>query len=68
MEVSEVEAVTINTIREAIRLSQQHLLSHWDALIVAAALLANCTVLYSEDMQHGYMFDGVLQVVNPFLN
>ncbi|HQV21999.1 MAG TPA: PIN domain-containing protein [Agitococcus sp.] len=68
MEVSEVEAVTVNTIRQAMRLSQKHLLSHWDALIVAAALLAGCTILYSEDMQHGYMFEGVLQVVNPFLN
>lgn len=67
MEASEVEAVTVNTIRQAIRLSQKHLLSHWDALIVAAALLANCTILYSEDMHHGYIFDGVLQVVNPFL-
>jgi predicted nucleic acid-binding protein len=68
MEACEVEAVTTNTIRQAIRLSQKHLLSHWDALIVAAALLANCTILYSEDMQHGYIFDDVLQVVNPFLS
>lgn len=44
MEVSEVEAVTVNTIRQAMRLSQKHLLSHWDALIVAAALLAGCTI------------------------
>ena len=58
MDACEVESLTIHTIRHAIRLSQQNLLTHWDALIVAAALLAGCNLLYSEDMQHGYVFDG----------
>ncbi len=37
----------------------------YDALIVAAALEAGCTVLYSEDMQHGREFEGMV-IVNPF--
>jgi predicted nucleic acid-binding protein len=41
-------------------------LSWYDALIVAAALQARCTVLYTEDLQHGRQF-GSLKVVNPFL-
>jgi predicted nucleic acid-binding protein len=41
-------------------------LSWYDSLIVAAAQLAQCQVLYSEDMQHGQSF-GSLRVVNPFL-
>ncbi len=28
--------------------------SYWDSLIVAAALDAGCSTLYSEDMQHGH--------------
>jgi predicted nucleic acid-binding protein len=40
-------------------------LSFWDALIVEAALEADCTVLYSEDLQSGRAFEG-LTVVNPF--
>jgi predicted nucleic acid-binding protein len=36
-------------------------------LIVASALLAGCDSLYSEDLQHGQVFDGQLTVVNPFL-
>ena len=35
-------------------------------LIVCAARSAGCTVLYSEDLQHGQRF-GSLRVVNPFL-
>lgn len=47
------------------RLQQEHALSWWDALIVAAAQLANCAVLYSEDLAAGAVLGGV-RVVNPF--
>ena len=67
LDACEVESVTVSTIRQAMLLTQKHMLSHWDALIVAAALLAKCDILYSEDMQHGYVFDNCLRVVNPFL-
>lgn len=40
-------------------------LSWWDALIVAAAKLSDCTTLLSEDLQDGLDLDG-LRVVNPF--
>ncbi len=67
LDACEVESVTVSTIRQAMLLTQKHMLSHWDALIVAAALLTKCDILYSEDMQHGYVFDNSLRVVNPFL-
>jgi predicted nucleic acid-binding protein len=40
-------------------------LSFWDALIVQAALDANCRVLYSEDFQSGRTIRG-LRIRNPF--
>ncbi len=39
--------------------------SHWDALIIAAAIHQNCEILLSEDMQHGQTIEGV-QIVSPF--
>jgi predicted nucleic acid-binding protein len=51
---------------EALRLHGQHQLAWYDALIVAAALQGGCKVLYSEDMQHGQRFGGLV-VQNPFL-
>jgi predicted nucleic acid-binding protein len=54
------------TIREAIRLAVRYRLSHWDSLIVSAALLAGCDTLYSEDFQNGQVFDDRLTAVNPF--
>lgn len=67
LDLCEVVPVTADTIREAIRLAARYQLSHWDSLIVAAALLANCETLYSEDLQHEQVFEDRLRVVNPFV-
>jgi predicted nucleic acid-binding protein len=40
-------------------------LSWWDAMIVAAAQLQNCTLLLTEDLQDGWSCEGVT-VCNPF--
>jgi predicted nucleic acid-binding protein len=50
----------------AVAVARDHVLSFWDALIVAAASEAGCRVLMSEDLQHGRKF-GPLTVHNPFL-
>ena len=41
-------------------------LSWWDALVVAAARVAGCRFLLTEDLQHGQELAGV-EVVDPFL-
>ena len=38
----------------------------YDALIIATALDASCTRLYSEDLQHGQRIER-LTIENPFL-
>lgn len=40
-------------------------LSWWDALMVAAALRAECRLFVSEDMQDGALIDG-MRIANPF--
>ena len=44
-------------IRKSADLAMAHQLSNWDALIVGAAQLADCETVYSEDMQHGQIFE-----------
>jgi predicted nucleic acid-binding protein len=66
LELTEVVPVDELTIRKAIQLANRYQLSHWDSLIIAAALLAGCKQLYSQDFQHGQVFDEQLLVVNPF--
>jgi predicted nucleic acid-binding protein len=50
---------------EALQIRHRYKLSWYDSLIVAAALEAQCEVLYSEDLQHGQKF-GSLVVKDPF--
>ena len=55
----------VDDVLAAIDLHRLNGIAFWDGLIVRAALVARCAVLYSEDMQHGRRIEG-LQVVNPF--
>ena len=67
MDRTDVLALDEAAIDQAATLAIRYQLSHWDALIVAVAMLAGCETLYSEDLQHGQVFEGRLTVVNPFL-
>jgi predicted nucleic acid-binding protein len=40
----------------------------YDSMIVSSALESGCTVLYSEDMQHGQEIDTQLVISNPFFD
>jgi len=50
---------------QALRIRDQHQFSWYEALIVATAQEAGCSVLYSEDMQDGRRI-GELKIENPF--
>lgn len=52
-------------IRRAWHWTDTARISYWDALIVAGAELAGCTVLLTEDLQRGRKFGEIL-VVDPF--
>ena len=62
----EVVAVTPQVVETALQIGERYQCNHWDALVIAAALLAGCDTLYSEDMQDGQVFEGRLAVKNPF--
>jgi len=52
--------------QRGLELQSHHGLSFYDALIVAAALEASCTRLYTEDLQHSQKIEGLL-IQNPFV-
>ena len=57
---------SVELFHQALDISGRWAYSFYDSLIIAAALQADCTVLYSEDLQHGQKF-GRMRIVNPFL-
>jgi len=62
----EILPVSPETFEYAVKLRDRYLLSFWDSLIVASAVLGDATILYSEDMQDGLIINNSLQVINPF--
>jgi predicted nucleic acid-binding protein len=56
----------VSDILAAIDLHRLHGISLWDTLILRSAKQSGCSVLLTEDMQHGQVIDGV-RIVNPFL-
>lgn len=59
-----VVQMSIPIIEDAMRLHNKTQFSFWDSLIIAAAKSENCTTLYSEDLNHGQIVDGV-EIKNP---
>ena len=62
----EIIPVTCNTLTKAAELISKYDFQLFDSIIVSAALEADCSVLYSEDMQHGLLVNN-LTIVNPFV-
>lgn len=58
--------VDLDTHADALRIAERYGYTMFDALIIAAALRAKCTVLYSEDMQDGMTIDRRVRIVDPF--
>jgi predicted nucleic acid-binding protein len=62
----ETHAITIEHVDLALELAGAHGVAYYDALILAAARLARCTEVLSEDLNAGQDYSGVL-VRNPFV-
>ena len=62
----EVVRPEVATLREGMRLHERYGYAWWDSVLVATALEADCTILYSEDLQDGQVIEGRLRIVNPF--
>jgi predicted nucleic acid-binding protein len=58
--------VTVDTHEAALKIAEQSSYSIYDALIVAAAVEAKCSTLYSEDLQDGQVIEKKLTIRNPF--
>jgi len=62
----EVSLISLGTIQEAIRIKKKYAYSYYDSVIIASALQNNCTILYTEDMQHKQVIEDKLTIINPF--
>ena len=61
-----VRSTELQDFRAALSIGQRYQLSIYDALMLAIALRADCTTVYSEDMHSGLVIDNQLTIINPF--
>ena len=54
------------TIMQACEIATKYKFSFFDSVIISAALEADCTILYSEDMHQISNIEKKLSIVNPF--
>jgi predicted nucleic acid-binding protein len=59
--------ITHSTLHKAEQLINRYDFQLFDAIIVAAALQNQCTILYSEDMHHQLLVEKTLTILNPFI-
>ena len=64
--VCRVAPVSEETHDLGLQFAERYRLSIYDAMILAAARLAGCGLVLSEDMPDGQLFDGGLEIRNPF--
>lgn len=62
----QVMTIDEKIIIEASKIRATYYLSYWDSLVVTSAMVADCSILYSEDMQHNQIIQNV-HIINPFL-
>ncbi|HRD77489.1 MAG TPA: PIN domain-containing protein [Hyphomicrobiaceae bacterium] len=64
-DVCDVVPLTEATHVRGLAIATRHQLHVYDSMIVAAALLAGCSTVHSEDLHDGLVIEG-LTVLNPF--
>lgn len=62
-----VQAITTAEVIQALEINAKYNYSYWDSLIIATALLSECSIIYSEDMQHNQLIDNKVIILNPFV-
>lgn len=64
--VCKIESINLETHELGLQVAERYGFSVYDSLIIAAALIAECETLYSEDLQSGQVINGRLVIKNPF--
>ena len=66
VEFCTIVPLTLEVQMRAVEICKNHLINIYDANIIAAAELADCDILYTEDLNNGQLI-GRVGINNPFL-
>jgi predicted nucleic acid-binding protein len=60
-----IQDMTLSVLNHALRIRKAFGISFWDCAIIAAAIATGCDRIYTEDLNHGQVVEG-LTITNPF--
>jgi len=63
----QISSLNVLTSQKAFAMKEKYGYSWWDSLVLSAALGNDCSVLYSEDLQHNQTIENTLKILNPFV-
>jgi len=63
----QIRDLTLFVLEKAMHIMKTYKYGFWDSMMLASALINNCEVIYSEDMQHNQIIVDKLTIVNPFV-
>ena len=61
-----VVPLDLAAVERCFKIKEKYAYTWWDSLILASALENNCSLVYSEDMQHKQVIEKTLTLINPF--
>ncbi len=60
-----IQDMTLPVLNSALHIRKTYRFSFWDSTIIAAARALGCDRVYTEDLSHGQVVDG-LAIIDPF--
>jgi predicted nucleic acid-binding protein len=60
-----IQDMTLPVLNSALQIRKTYRFSFWDSTIIAAARTLGCDRIYTEDLSHGQVVDG-LAIIDPF--
>lgn len=60
-----IQDMTLPVFNRALEIRENSGFSFWDSAIISAALTLGCTRVYTEDLSHGQIVEGIC-IINPF--
>lgn len=63
----DITEIPATQVIEAIKINARYGYSYWDSLLVSTALVNNCSILYSEDMQYDQLIKSKLRIIDPLI-
>ncbi|TVP62246.1 MAG: PIN domain-containing protein [Nodularia sp. (in: Bacteria)] len=62
-----IQSINTTEVIQALEINAKYHYSYWDSLIIATALLSECSIIYSEDMQHNQLIENKVRILNPLI-